>query len=267
MSADGKETWTPGFGIVAPHRRKYKGVNKLFTSPIEAPFVAASDALSKAEVAAKEGQMAREQAYVTAQPQRRQDVVPSLIEHNCAKWAEEMDRKEEWEKEGLESGLNPWQFRKRKRDKVVGRMAELMRYSMEESEALFAKEYAKMAQQSSAKAKNSSWLARQTDFKQDTTVVVVKETAEVRVPPFFLSSSLSLSLHLTLTFSVLFACSLFSLFAPCHVCIFCLWLPALSVSISLSTLPCIAAGADGVCRTSRSGVRRTWRSGRTRSTS
>ena len=235
---------------MAPHRRKYKGVNKLFTSPIEAPFVAASDALSKAEVAAKEGQMAREQAYVTAQPQRRQDVVPSLIEHNCAKWAEEMDRKEEWEKEGLESGLNPWQFRKRKRDKVVGRMAELMRYSMEESEALFAKEYAKMAQQSSAKAKNSSWLARQTDFKQDTTAVVVKETAEVRAPPFFLSSSLSLFNIL----SVLLSCS------PC----------SLSLSLTHShipALPCIDAGADGLCRTSRSGARRTWRSGRTRSTS
>ncbi len=54
--------------------------------------------------------------FITQQPNQRQDVVPSILEHNLSAYAEEKEREEEWSKIGVDSGVNPFEYKRRKQD-------------------------------------------------------------------------------------------------------------------------------------------------------
>jgi polyhydroxyalkanoate synthesis regulator protein len=54
--------------------------------------------------------------FITEQPRKRQDVVPSILEHNLSAYAEEKEREEEWSKIGVDSGVNPLEYKRRKQD-------------------------------------------------------------------------------------------------------------------------------------------------------
>ncbi len=41
---------------------------------------------------------------ITQQPPRRQDIAPSVLEHNLSAYVDEKEREDEWNKAGVESG-------------------------------------------------------------------------------------------------------------------------------------------------------------------
>lgn len=66
--------------------------------------------------------------FITAQPKRKEDAVPSILEHNLAAYAEEKEREEEWSK--VSGSVNPWEYKRRKQDGINKAMAEALRDSV-----------------------------------------------------------------------------------------------------------------------------------------
>mgnify|MGYP003641738390 CR=1 FL=1 len=66
---------------------------------------------------------------VSGQPHLRSQVLPSLLESNATVKLLAQDKDQEWNTVGLDSGLNPFDFRKRKQERITDGMANLIRAS------------------------------------------------------------------------------------------------------------------------------------------
>jgi len=144
-----KETWSPIFDPLSI-QQVYHSKSNFFTSAIDDSFEENAD-------------------FVTRQPPRRKDVIPSLLEHNFAHLLEEIQLREEWESAGLDSGLNPTQFRQQKRLKIAKQMGQRIRYSVEESEAAFAAYAVEKEKEKASRMRKANRFTNLVDYTQEET--------------------------------------------------------------------------------------------------
>ena len=122
-----QQTWGAG---TATRRQNYKEIYTLATTPIRPAYVPGPKSgrnagesrflISRERIVYKHHSIIGLEKYIrnylgfaTEQPPR-QDVVPSVLEHNLVAWVEEKEREEEWNKLGAESGLHPLQYKQKK---------------------------------------------------------------------------------------------------------------------------------------------------------
>eukprot|EP01132_Coremiostelium_polycephalum_P008587 gene8587-10566_t len=72
---------------------------------------------------------------LTSQPNRRDDLAPSVFEYNLSIYAEAQERDNEWSQKGSNSGLNPLDYKKNKQKQVQTRMNDAIRSSLVEGSA------------------------------------------------------------------------------------------------------------------------------------
>ncbi|KAF2077559.1 hypothetical protein CYY_001177 [Polysphondylium violaceum] len=70
---------------------------------------------------------------ITNQPNRFDDLAPSVFEYNLSIYAEAQERDLEWKRKGSASGLNPIEYKKQKLKNVLNKMNDSIRTSMMES--------------------------------------------------------------------------------------------------------------------------------------
>ena len=116
--------------------------------------------------------------FVSRQPPRRKDVPPSLLEYNFASLIEEIQQKEEWESQGLDSGLDPRQFRAQKRAKIVKQMGERIRYSLDESEVAFAAYAGEQEKEKASRMRKANRFTNLVDYTQEETSFTPQESEE-----------------------------------------------------------------------------------------
>eukprot|EP01095_Lingulamoeba_sp_RSL-Kostka_P015859 TRINITY_DN746_c0_g1_i1.p1 TRINITY_DN746_c0_g1~~TRINITY_DN746_c0_g1_i1.p1 ORF type:complete len:627 (+),score=251.48 TRINITY_DN746_c0_g1_i1:144-2024(+) len=173
-----QETWTPDFCITSENRTDFSKRNLLFTEKIDPPFIDLTKVQSRSEAKERQEFIASEQQFITEQPERRSDVAPSIIELNFATYTEAKEREEEWNKNGLDSGLNPWQYRNRKRSNIVSKMSEYIRYNLEESEVLFQKAYVNLQQQQQQQNRITSNFINKVKYTQEESTPIVEISEE-----------------------------------------------------------------------------------------
>jgi len=116
------QKWSP-----TARRQNYKETYVLQTGPILSAFVPGPKSGRNAGL---EKYIRNYLDFITAQPPSRQDVVPSVLEHNLVAFVEEKEREEEWAKLGAESGLHPLQYKQKKLAGINKKMSEALRASM-----------------------------------------------------------------------------------------------------------------------------------------
>jgi len=104
-----KEVWAP----TAVRRQNYAEVYRLATVPLRSAHIPGPKSGRNAGL---EAYIREQLPFITAQPNQRQDVVPSMLEHHMAAYTEEREREEEWSRIGVESRLNPLEYRRRKQE-------------------------------------------------------------------------------------------------------------------------------------------------------
>ncbi|GAM23567.1 hypothetical protein SAMD00019534_067420 [Acytostelium subglobosum LB1] len=70
---------------------------------------------------------------VTLQPNRCEDIAPSVFEYNLAIFAEAQERENEWNTKGSASGLNPLEYKKNKSKNIMAKMGDSVRSAMVEA--------------------------------------------------------------------------------------------------------------------------------------
>lgn len=100
------------------------------------------------------------------------------MEYNFAQLIDEIQRKEEWESQGLESGLNPTQFRNQKRARIVRQMGERIRFSLEESEAAFAAYAGEQEKEKASRLRKANRFTNLVDYTQEETSYTPQESEE-----------------------------------------------------------------------------------------
>eukprot|EP01133_Synstelium_polycarpum_P003885 gene3885-4493_t len=128
-----KESWMPYF---CPFTKRIPGnysTAKRFTamSAVRIP----SRGRSLKVTPGLEDYYARFLAPLTQQPNRADDVAPSVFEYNLAIYAEAAERDAEWASKGAASGMNPVDYRKNKLRGILGRMNDSVRGAVVEGGA------------------------------------------------------------------------------------------------------------------------------------
>ncbi|EGG24208.1 hypothetical protein DFA_06355 [Cavenderia fasciculata] len=67
---------------------------------------------------------------VTLQPQRADDIAPSVFEYNLSVFADTQEREREWSERGVSSGLSPVEYAKQKQRGVSSRMDDSIRSAL-----------------------------------------------------------------------------------------------------------------------------------------
>jgi len=123
LQAAMKEVWAP----TPVRRQNYAEVYRLTTVPLRSAYIPGPKSGRNAGL---EAYIRDHLPFITQQPNQRQDVVPSILEHNLSAYAEEKEREEEWSKIGVDSGVNPFEYKRRKQDGINKAMAEALRDSV-----------------------------------------------------------------------------------------------------------------------------------------
>lgn len=100
------------------------------------------------------------------------------MENNFANLIFEIQQKEEWESMGLDSGLDPVQFRKQKRAKISKQMGERIRYSLEESEVAFAAYTGEQEKEKASRLRKANRFTNLVDYTQEETTYTPQESEE-----------------------------------------------------------------------------------------
>jgi len=128
-----KETWRPWFSCLFS-LTPFSPIWILVTHPITSPIIPPPSIhhLPPNAASIKEFQAYVRQSvdYVTAQPPIRQNVIPSILEHNISGFIEFTERENEANSLALESGLSPWEYFRNKRSKVSKVMSSHIRNAM-----------------------------------------------------------------------------------------------------------------------------------------
>eukprot|EP01094_Clydonella_sp_ATCC50884_P005386 TRINITY_DN1431_c0_g1_i1.p1 TRINITY_DN1431_c0_g1~~TRINITY_DN1431_c0_g1_i1.p1 ORF type:complete len:630 (-),score=263.53 TRINITY_DN1431_c0_g1_i1:167-2026(-) len=177
-----KETWTPSFCVKksSQKRKRFSNFTNLNTVPIEQPFPSSAAVVTRAEAKEQLDRIRAEQKLVTRQVERDSDVAPSILEDNFAAWVEAREREDEWNTSGLDSGLNPKQYREKKLGEVHKMMKNHILYSLQEGEAQMAKSY-ENSDRKARESKRGTRFADLVEFGQEeaaTQLVMQQETEE-----------------------------------------------------------------------------------------
>lgn len=113
-----KEVWA----ATPVRRQNYAEVFRLATVPLRPAHIPGPKSGRNAGL---ESYIRTHMPFITAQPSRKVDVVPSVLEHNLSAYAEEKEREEEYSKLG--GSVNPMEHRRRKQDGINKAMAEALR--------------------------------------------------------------------------------------------------------------------------------------------
>jgi len=114
-----EQTWTPHY---CPQVHNFNHIYPLGTWKLTTP----NRGRAVATIPGLENYYVRHLPFVSAQPQKREDVAPSVFETNSSAYYEALEREAEWNAHGLESGLNPQAYRKQKLANITGSMASLV---------------------------------------------------------------------------------------------------------------------------------------------
>lgn len=68
--------------------------------------------------------------YITEQPVNKNSLAPSIFEYNTRTLSDQKERESEWNNHGLESGLNPIEYREQKKKNIRNKMAKYFREAL-----------------------------------------------------------------------------------------------------------------------------------------
>jgi hypothetical protein len=125
-----KETWThiPRAGTRRPNYAEFR---HLSTNPLRSAYIPGP----KSSRNAPTEQYIREYLdFITDQPLREQDVVPSILEHNLSTYVEEKEREDEWNRVRAAEGGNYLQWKQKKLAGISRMVNESLRESIHASQ-------------------------------------------------------------------------------------------------------------------------------------
>eukprot|EP01103_Thecamoeba_quadrilineata_P013784 TRINITY_DN3928_c0_g1_i2.p1 TRINITY_DN3928_c0_g1~~TRINITY_DN3928_c0_g1_i2.p1 ORF type:complete len:625 (-),score=165.00 TRINITY_DN3928_c0_g1_i2:45-1919(-) len=126
-----KETWTPAFTRAAwalPSE-----VWELRTEPVRPAFSLSSVQRISNQPKLIDDFWRDQQPLITSQCLRKQNVVPSVLEFLSKEFADEKDE----DKEAMDSGLEPWEFRLKKKARISKAMGDHIRAGLSEGGGVF----------------------------------------------------------------------------------------------------------------------------------
>ncbi|EFA84683.1 hypothetical protein PPL_01675 [Heterostelium album PN500] len=122
-----KESWMPYF---CPFTKRIPGnysTAKLFTvAPLKIPARGRQLKLTPG----LEDFYIKHLRPINQQPNRTDDVAPSVFEYNLSIYAEAQERENEWNTKGSQSGLNPLEYKKNKSKTILSKMNDSIRSAM-----------------------------------------------------------------------------------------------------------------------------------------
>mmetsp|Transcript_36535 Transcript_36535/g.91598 ORF Transcript_36535/g.91598 Transcript_36535/m.91598 type:complete len:642 (-) Transcript_36535:279-2204(-) len=111
-----KETWiSPEFQSV-----RYADVTLFHADPIHPPFI--PPPISSKDKPTEE-YFRLHMDFVARQPHHADDIVPSLLQRHVSSIARAQEKENDWNANGLDSGLNPFDYKRRKKAKIMRQMA------------------------------------------------------------------------------------------------------------------------------------------------
>jgi uncharacterized coiled-coil DUF342 family protein len=129
-----KNIWAPHFCNQAQDRglNYYTTINAA-TVDIYCPSTALYYRNNQRKTAEMDRYFNQFQPWITQQPKKRSDVAPSVFEYNLATITDAAEREAEWNSTGLGSGLNPIEFKKKKKADILARMGTHLRSALNEA--------------------------------------------------------------------------------------------------------------------------------------
>lgn len=123
-----KGIWTPTFCSLQPRKdQNHWRVKPVKTYPIYSPASVVYYSGYSRKTEGLEKYFARNLPYVTEQTKSRHEIASSIFESNIVAYIDQREKENEWNTLGLESGLNPIEFLKKKQEKIRHDMSKYFR--------------------------------------------------------------------------------------------------------------------------------------------
>lgn len=126
-----KNIWTPAFCNAASRRgQNYWASSSFATRDVYTPTTPVYYRDYSRKTAEMDRYFSQFQATITAQASTVDTIAPSVFEYDLQSYTDHVERENEWNTRGAESGLNPMQFLAKKKKEIRSSMARHLRDAM-----------------------------------------------------------------------------------------------------------------------------------------